>query len=136
MTLRVERHMAAVLERLRAAVSPATVDLGVAPSSPSDAGYLVVHPSSGMILRDRLCGSAGRLDLRFDVEAVGLGSEQALWLLDKARLDLLNAQPLEVDGCIVSLFRQTDGSALHRDEIAQPAIYMIDAEFRAVSQPI
>ena len=72
---------------------------------------------------------------RFEVEAVGTGSEQALWLLDGVRAALL-PEPLEVDGAKLSLTRQIDGSRLFRDEIAQPPIYMIDAEFQAYSQTV
>lgn len=133
MTPRVERHIAAVKARLAAAMPGTPVDVGVAPSTLPP--YLVIHPNAGMVARDRLCSDAGALVFRFEVEAVGTGSEQALWLLDGVRAALL-PEPLEVDGAKLSLTRQIDGSRLFRDEIAQPPIYMIDAEFQAYSQTV
>lgn len=73
--------------------------------------------------------------MRFDVEAVGAGPEQALWALDKARAALVDHR-LDVEGAVVSPLSQTDGSSLRRDEVTQPPIYMIDAELQAFSQAL
>ena len=132
MTPKVERHIAAVVDRLRAVV-PATraVDVGVAPSAPPP--YLVVHPDSGDVARDRLCGERDSLWLRFEVEAVGSGPEQALWALDQARA-AVDGHRLVVADRTVSPIQQIDGSSLRRDEMLQPPIYMIDLEYRLFSQ--
>lgn len=134
MTLRVERHVAAVVERLRAVVSPdLTVDMGVAPSDPPP--YLVVYPNAGDVNLARLCGDRSDLLLRFEVEAVGEGSEQALWALDEARVALVGHR-LTVVGAVVAPIDQIDGSDLHRNQLTQPPVYTIDAEFRVFSQAV
>lgn len=129
---RVERHIAAVLDRLRTGLPGVPVDVAVAPSS-APPPYVVIHPDPGMVARARLCGDSGHMLLRFDTEAIASGPEQALWLLDQVRI-LLLGDPLVVEGATVSRMIQTDTSWMRRDEVAQPPLYEVDAEFRATTQ--
>lgn len=134
MTPKVERHVAAIVEMLRTSL-PATVpvDLTDAPSGAAPP-YLVVHPDSGDVARDRLCGDRANLSLRFELEAVGAGAEQALWVLDQARAVVIGARPT-VEARTCAPIAQIDGSTLFRADALQPPTYVIDAVFRLFSQP-
>lgn len=135
MTPRVERHVAAIIDRIRAVV-PETlpVDLAVAPSK--ELPYLVIYPYPGDVAQDRLCGGRANLLLRFEVEASAEGGEQALWALDHARAALLGHR-LAVDGAVAAPIDQIDGSELmRRDTVTQPPMYSIDAVFRLFSQTV
>lgn len=133
MTPKVERHVAAIVDLLRAATPTIPVGLGVAPSDPMP--YLLVRPDSGDVARDRLCGERANLTLRFEVEAAADGPEQCLWAMDAARAALVGVR-LTVAGAVVAPIDQIDGSRLYRGQTIQPAIYTIDAEFRLFSQAV
>lgn len=134
MTPKVERHVAAIVDLLRDGLPDnVSVDLTDAASG-ARPPYLVVHPDAGDVARDRLCGERANLVLRFELEAVGAGAEQALWVLDTARALVLGVRPT-VAGRTCAPVTQIDGSTLFRADALQPPTYVIDAVFRLFSQP-
>jgi hypothetical protein len=120
----IREHVDAIEAALKAAPN-LTVYVGKVPDDPTTP-YVVVFPSGGLSGREGLVPVSDRIDLPFQVTAVGATHREVLWAVDKSRAALVD-RVLPVTGRAMFPVVHDDSAPMRRDDsIAPPLLYVVD----------
>lgn len=126
-------HIQAVIDQLEAEV-PGTIKVSLGVRATGKPPHIIVFPYAGDVDSKRLAMENEHINIRFALHTVGVGPEQAMWAMDKARGALLG-QSLPVSGRRTQRITQRfDAVPLSRDLSTQPPEYVLVTEFQIASQ--
>lgn len=129
-----EPHVAAIKAALRAGV-PAVIGVAIGVGAAKKPPYIAVHPDPGTLRSLALRGDRSQMRMRFLINHIGEGPEQALWVVDKVRAVMLDRTPPAVPGRVTQRLWQSWGAPnVERDDSVQPALYVATAEYSWLTQ--
>lgn len=124
-----EPHVRAIMDALEAGL-PASIGVALGVGAAKPPPYIAVYPDIGTLRSQSLRGDRSRMLIRFTINHVAVGPEQALWCADKVRGVLLDRTPPAVAGRVTQRLWQAWGApGVERDSTVQPALYIATAEY-------
>jgi hypothetical protein len=99
-----------------------------------DAPCVVIYPDPGMDESSSLIPNQDVV-VYVPLHAIGLGPEQALWLMDKVRARLSRATPVVTGRSVHPMWQEQAPRPLDRDDDVQPPLYSSFAEYGIRSSP-
>lgn len=99
-----------------------------------DPPCVVLYPDPGMDETSSLIPNQDVV-VFIPLHAIGVGPEQALWLMDKVRARLTRATPAVSGRSVHPMWQEQGPSPLHRDDDIQPPLYTSFAEYGIRSSP-
>lgn len=99
-----------------------------------DPPCVVLYPDPGMDETSSLIPNQDVV-VFIPLHAIGVGPEQALWLMDKVRARLTRATPAVSGRSVHPMWQEQGPSPLQRDDDIQPPLYTSFAEYGIRSSP-
>lgn len=125
-------HVTEILQLLGAIDGLNVFDAWVPPNPPQP--YAVVYPDAGTGVTTSLAPLSDRVDTVFQVTAVGLTRDQAMWAAEHVSTALLDVTP-SITGRACGPIAQLSAQNIRRDDKVKPEAFYTATTWRLYSVP-
>jgi hypothetical protein len=105
-----------------------TTYLGGHPTTAADDHYAVLYPDPGAVEQTSLTPDEGWVGY-ISVHGVGVGPEQALWVIDQIRSAVVGQTPTVTGRHVWRIWQEQSPPPLIRDDDKTPPLYVAYSEF-------